>query len=330
MTKKKITTPSESEFIIEDSIAKMKDVFSKYNPSEISVSYSGGSDSDVMRHLIASNGYSLKHVFFNTGIEYRATLKYIKDLQNNGVDIDVIRPEIPIPLAIKKYGSPFISKNVSEMIYILQQHDFNFQNSGTQGFEGLWAMYPNTKIALKWWTNTHGMKRRDISNNRYLKEFLIKYGIPFKVSAKCCYYSKKKLIKNYSKKNGIMLNVIGIRKSEGGVRSYIKNCYNITGKGKQDTYFPLFWWNDDVKEYYRNKHDIVYSECYSVYGVERTGCAGCPYGRTPENELAILKEYEPGLYKGVTNIFKDSYEWTKKYREFALDTKSKGIKPIIT
>ena len=45
-------------------------------------------------------------------------------------------------------------------------------------------------------------------------------------------------------------------------------------------------------------------------------CSGCPYGRDFEEELKIIEKYEPKLYKAVNNIFKDSYEYTRKYREF--------------
>ena len=50
--------------------------------------------------------------------------------------------------------------------------------------------------------------------------------------------------------------------------------------------------------------------------MDRTGCAGCPFGRDFEKELEIIKKYEPQLYKAVTNIFGDSYEYTRKYRKF--------------
>lgn len=53
------------------------------------------------------------------------------------------------------------------------------------------------------------------------------------------------------------------------------------------------------------------------YGMSRTGCCGCPCALNFESELEILKTYEPKLYKAVTNVFKDSYEYTRKYREFA-------------
>lgn len=45
-------------------------------------------------------------------------------------------------------------------------------------------------------------------------------------------------------------------------------------------------------------------------------CAGCSYGRDFEQELEIIQKYEPKLFVAVTRIFKDSYEYTRKYREF--------------
>ena len=72
----------------------------------------------------------------------------------------------------------------------------------------------------------------------------------------------------------------------------------------------------DNKVDYESAYGIVHSRCYTEYGLKRTGCVGCPYGRDFEHELGIIKKYEPKLYKAVINIFKDSYEYTRKYREF--------------
>ena len=55
---------------------------------------------------------------------------------------------------------------------------------------------------------------------------------------------------------------------------------------------------------------------YTEYGLKRTGCCGCPYGKDNSFELKVLEEHEPKLYKAVSNIFKDSYEYTKLYQEF--------------
>lgn len=45
-------------------------------------------------------------------------------------------------------------------------------------------------------------------------------------------------------------------------------------------------------------------------------CAGCPFGRDFEKELKIIKKYEPKLFVAVNNIFGDSYEYTRKYKNF--------------
>lgn len=57
--------------------------------------------------------------------------------------------------------------------------------------------------------------------------------------------------------------------------------------------------------------------------MKRTGCVGCPYGKDFEYELEVVKQYEPKLYKAVNNIFKDSYEYTRKYRQFIKELESK-------
>ena len=60
--------------------------------------------------------------------------------------------------------------------------------------------------------------------------------------------------------------------------------------------------------------------------MKRSGCAGCPYGRDFEEELKIIEKYEPKLFKAVNNIFGDSYEYTRKYREFFKIKSEKEIK----
>ena len=66
----------------------------------------------------------------------------------------------------------------------------------------------------------------------------------------------------------------------------------------------------------------MHSRCYTAYGLKRTGCAGCPFGRDFEYELEVIKEHEPKLYRAVNTIFGSSYEYTRKYREFAAQKKA--------
>lgn len=51
-------------------------------------------------------------------------------------------------------------------------------------------------------------------------------------------------------------------------------------------------------------------------------CVGCPYTRDIDKDIAVMEEYEPKLSKAANNIFKDSYEYTKKYRQFVADMKA--------
>ena len=70
--------------------------------------------------------------------------------------------------------------------------------------------------------------------------------------------------------------------------------------------------------------DIIHhSRCYSEYGMKRTGCVGCPFNKHIDEELAVIEKYEPKLYKAAVNVFGKSYEYTRKYREFAKMMKAK-------
>ena len=206
-----------------------------------------------------------------------------------------------------------MSKNVSNMIQRLQSHNFKWEN---KSFDELIKEYPNCKCALKWWCDDKGSGSMfSIRRNKYLKEFIIANPPNFKISNKCCKYAKKDLAHD-KLKQGYDLNITGIRKAEGGVRAgAYKSCFGTTDKG-YDNFRPIFWFKDSDKDYYNKKFNIINSDCYSLYGLKRTGCCGCPFGKDYKNELLVLNQYEPKLYKATTHIFKDSYEYTHLYNEF--------------
>lgn len=85
-------------------------------------SYSGGSDSDILIDLIervrkqyaALNLPVVKYVFFNTGLEMKATRDHVKAVSEKyGVDIQELRPTVNIVQATRKHGQPFVSKIMS-------------------------------------------------------------------------------------------------------------------------------------------------------------------------------------------------------------------------
>jgi hypothetical protein len=60
----------------------------------------------------------------------------------------------------------------------------------------------------------------------------------------------------------------------------------------------------------------VYSDCYEIYGLTRTGCVGCPFGSKFERELEIVSNYEPELSKAVNHIFGNSYRYCRRFKQF--------------
>ena len=274
---------------------------------------SGGSDSDIILDLLTKcdNNKIVQYFYFDTGLEYQATKEHIKYLQDKyNIVITTLKPKTPIPLAVKKYGQPFLSKMVSENIQRLQKHEFKWEN---KPYEELVKDYPNCKSALQWWCNSRKNNvLLGITRNKGLKEFMINNNPKFNVSNKCCKYAKKDILKDLLKQ-GYDLNISGIRKSEGGIRSTAyKSCFD--NQDNYDNYRPIFWFTDEDKIEYKKLFNVSNSKCYSVYGLKRTGCVGCPFGKNYKEELEIVKKYEPKLYKAVTNLFKDSYEYLNKYK----------------
>ena len=321
----------KDDLMVVDSFVKANSIINNPSYKRIFCSISGGADSDVMLDLIhkVDKDKKVKYVWFDTGLEYQATKDHTKYLEKK-YEIEIIREKAikPIPLTCKENGVPFISKYVSEMISRLQRHGFKFED---KPYEELIAEYPNCKSALKWWCNckcnsTNSMF--NIARNKYLKEFMIKYPPKFKISGACCKYAKKDVSKNLIKRENADLMIVGVRKAEGGIRaSAYKNCYTINDSGV-DYYRPLFWYSDDSKRQYENKFGIEHSDCYKKYGLKRTGCCCCPYGREVFEELRVTETFEPKLYKAVYNVFGESYEYTRKYREFAETKKREQLEGI--
>lgn len=305
---------TQDDITIVDSFVKANSVINSPLYETILCSISGGSDSDIMLDLISRVDLNkkVKYIWFNTGLEYQATKDHLDYLeQKYNIKIERERAIKPIPTTCREYGQPFLNKHVSDMLYRLQKHGFKWE-TGT--LDELLKKYPNCKSALQWWCNANTVL--NISRNRFLKEFIIANPPNFKISSKCCDYAKKNASKRVIKNYKCDLVIVGIRRAEGGLRSIkYKNCYSIK-ENQVDDYRPLFWYKDDTKERYEIKFNIIHSACYTKYGFRRTGCSCCPYARNLEEELEITRIYEPKLYKAVCNVFKDSYEYTRKYREF--------------
>lgn len=181
-----------------DNMIRAWSIINRTDYKKILCSISGGADSDVMLDIIWKCDIHNKvdYVWFDTGLEYQATKDHLKYLESK-YGIEIIRQKAikAIPLSCKIYGQPFMSKYVSEMMYRLQSHGFQWED---ESFDALYKKYPKCKSALMWWCNSRGtlnngkrLSSFNINYNRFLKEFIIQNPPKFKISGKAATMLRK-------------------------------------------------------------------------------------------------------------------------------------------
>lgn len=281
-------------------------------------SISGGSDSDVMLDLLerVRNGRKITYVFFDTGIEYQATKNHLNDLEAKyGIEIVRRKAKKPVPVGCKEYGVPFLSKRDAMYINRLQNKGFQFED---KKFDELTEKYHNCISALKYWCNGYeGPSKFSIKVHAGLKEFMLDTPPDFSISDKCCQGAKKSTALEFQREHDCKLAIVGERRAEGGVRAIAHtSCFEPLHSSGIPMYMPLYFWSDEDKQQYKEHYGLCYSDCYEVYGMRRTGCCGCPFNSRFEEDLEIVKQYEPQLYKAAIAIFGKSYEYTRAYRKF--------------
>ena len=291
----------------------------------IAISYSGGSDSDIVADMIElvkppNEDGEIRYIFFNTGLEYDATLRHISEMeQKYGITIEQIKPSKTIPAACREHGIPFICKDVSEMLYRLQCHGFDWEDSPENANE---EKYGRCKSALDWYycrrpIGVNGKSRYQINRYKLLREFIIANPPDFTISDKCCNYAKKDVAKGFDKEFKPSLKINGMRQAEGGRRAgSVRNCFTPANESVAANYRPLWFWTDEDKRIYKEWRDIHYSDCYEVWGFKRTGCVGCPCSSKALQELEIAEQYEPNKVKAAMAVFGKSYEYRKAYNDF--------------
>ena len=301
-------------------------------------SYSGGADSDIMIHLVEKTRelfglQPVKYVFFNTGLEMKATKDHVRyTAEKYGVEIAEVRPKINIVQSTRKYGIPFVSKIMSAGLEGWQKK--NVPLSIAEEYEKaedkaakrreLKGRYPGCETTINFLCccNSAGEPRPNIqlviNSSKYMRDFIAEYPPDFQISAKCCDYCKKQVA--HSVQKGYDMIITGERRDEGGMRSVPRKdsssmCFTETSSG-QYRLRPLYYVSDTDKAWYREFYGIKYSDAYEVYGLTRTGCCGCPISYKAVDDLEKIRPYEPNVVKAAWNIFGKSYEYRKKYNEY--------------
>ena len=109
-------TDNDFEFTLEDRIAKIRSINEQWDLENNSyVSDSGGKDSRVNSEIldIALPGNKIPRVYFNTGIEYKEMLEFMKERQKHDSRIVIINSGVNIKKMLNENGYPFKSKQHS-------------------------------------------------------------------------------------------------------------------------------------------------------------------------------------------------------------------------
>lgn len=303
-------------------------------------SYSGGADSDILIDVIERTraGFDLppiKYVFFNTGLEMKATKDHVKaTAAKYGVEIEEVRPKVNIVLAARKYGIPFVSKIMSGGLSEWQKKgipltiadEYAEAEDKAAKREELRERYPKCESLINFLCccNKDGEPRPNIqlviNSSKYMLDFIKQTPPEFQVSAKCCEYCKKQIAHKVQKDYEMIIT--GERRDEGGMRSVPRQgeansamCFAETSSG-QYRLRPLYYVSDKDKAWYKDYYGIRYSDAYEVYGLTRTGCCGCPISYKAVDDLELIRPYEPNVVKAAWNIFGDSYRYRQQYNEY--------------
>ena len=310
-------------------------------------SYSGGSDSDIMLHLIESvrkifNLPPVQYCFFNTGLEMDAIKQHVRETaERYGVTITEHRPKKNIVRATREHGIPFVSKIMSSGLEGVQKKNIplsiadeyaNAEDKLAKRAE-LRERYPKCESTINFLCgcNSAGEPRPDIQlvigSSKYMLDFIKDNPIPFAVSNKCCNYCKKQLAHNVQKPYDMVIT--GERRDEGGMRSVPRKdntsmCFSEAADGKYRLR-PLFYVSDADKQWYKDYYGIRYSDAYEVYGLTRTGCCGCSISAKAVEDLEKIRPYEPNLVKAAWHVFGASYTYRQQYNEYKALRRSKEL-----
>jgi len=291
---------------------------------QVYLSFSGGIDSTVLKHLIDSIYSDVPSVFVNTGLEYPEIQRFVSNVKRGkfscfNPDVHILRPKMRFDEVLKHYGYPVASKEVAGYVR-----------------EAKHSKSPKLREMRR--QRLMGEYRRP---DGQLSEFNCKkWGFlleaPFEVSDKCCDVMKKKPIQEYVKETG-RKGIIGTMAGESRFRkqSWIRYGCNMYAEGSKQLSRPLsFWTKQDVLHYIK-KYDVPYCpvygdiqvkqpegteegqinaidylECWDetdileTTGCDRTGCIFCMFGCHLEkepNRFQRLNETHPRQYEYCIN-----------------------------
>jgi len=281
----------DNELLLYDRLEVIKTTINKYGEENFYISFSGGKDSTVVSRLVdmALPENKIPRVFINTGIEYNAIVKFVKELAVQDDRFVIIKPSKPIKETLERYGYPFKSK-----LHAKRVHEYHARNN----------MSPTIQRYL------NGCAK-DGSVSRFKCPNILKYQFDkdytFNISHLCCEKLKKQPVRKWMEQAGKTIGITGMRREEGGER--VKLTCILIKNGKAVKFHPLAVVSDDWENWFIEKEKIQLCELYyEPYNFERTGCKGCPFALHLQDDLETMERYLPAERKQCEYIWKPVYE----------------------
>lgn len=282
------------EFYLED----LKSKFSKINPNEYYLAYSGGRDSHFILWFIKEYLHEkrIPVVYNNTGMDLPEIAE--RALANADYLLKIDKH----PFEIKeKYGIPLNSKASDQNVYEYQKR----KEKGISDDD-----MPN-------WVKYYALRQADALEGR--RDGKLPYsavniktrdamvaGTLHKVSPLCCKYMKKEPARKYQMITG-RKPIIAIMGAESWSRkTNIRSCFNKNGN-----FYPIWDLEPELQAEIEKEFDIPVPKVYEH--LIQTGCVCCPYGLKNAKgyfngnyELNLIPE---GRRKFFLEYFKESYEF---------------------
>ena len=270
--------------------ARIAEFYNHFN-GQVYISFSGGKDSTVLLHIARQLYPDIPAVFCDTGLEFPEIRDFVKTFDN----VTWLKPEKPFTTVIKEHGYPVVSKEVAHYIDKAQQ--------GKQ-----WAL--KTMAGLNFDGTPSWYKQRN-------KKWAFLLDAPFKISADCCTWLKKKPFKKYTKETGRQ-NINGVKATDSLLRKtkWVKNGCNTFKKGNAMSRPLSVWTEQDILAYCKAFNlplakiygDIVADKKgkLSTTGESRTGCMFCMFGQHLDkvNSFQRMKITHPKQYDYCINHLK--------------------------